>query len=140
MQKHVFLSLHQNADWLFYSQKNELFLFLGNKTVNQHSGANLKRHFIIGNWSDNTFAFSIDAKKMSPRQKKSTRRFFAGKTLDCHSVGSSELSRHQFVKHYCIFVHADLHWQGTFCKIVYFREREREDNEVWTKFSGTFKK
>ena len=42
----------------------------------QHTVANpklkilLQLHFIIGIWSDNTFAFSVDAKKMSPRQKE----------------------------------------------------------------------
>ena len=42
LQKTRFLSLHQKAGWLFYSQKIELFSL---KTlVNQRYGANLKKH------------------------------------------------------------------------------------------------
>ena len=57
-KKHIFISLYQNAGRLFYSPKNEFFSLrtrfylwkwkkatFGNKAVNQHFGANLKKVF-----------------------------------------------------------------------------------------------
>ena len=75
-KKEVFLSLHQNVGWLFYSQKmrhfkgKNVFLekkahFFGNKTVSQLLGANSKKHVFLQKFAANFLLFlSFFAEKM----------------------------------------------------------------------------